>query len=81
MNQAFRLPEPLTFKPADFADGARLVPQVETKFRVMPPSIEEFDHFRPAEHLYSLTKTEGLAGFGAALSNMEKLIAAINALL
>lgn len=67
-------------KPA--ADPMRVVKEVEAHARTLPPGYPEFDHFIPAQWLFQ-SGDEGaqLPGFKGALERMEKLIAALSALM
>lgn len=49
VNAAYGLQEGQRVRPP--TGGGRIVPQVEAHMRVLPPTIPEFDHYGPAEHL------------------------------
>lgn len=69
-------------KQAGVSVPDRVVEEVKAHFALLPPRIEEFDHMKPAEHLFQ-GGDEGtkLTGFEDALGRMEKLIGDLNALI
>ncbi len=68
--------------PAGVSVPDRVVEEVKAHFAVLPPRFEEFDHMKPAEHLFQ-GGDEGtkLPGFEDTLGRMEKLIGDLNALM
>jgi predicted ATP-dependent endonuclease of OLD family len=86
VNEAFALPESHKItktKLAAVTNTPRLLKKVETLFRLMPPDVEEFDHYQPALALIRERKyLEGdSAEVRAALERFEKVFAAVNAFL
>ncbi len=83
VNEAFELPPSLQIPVSRPADApARAALDVEARFRVMPPHLREFDHFRPAEFLFQRGDDGAkLPGFERALAAFEKLIEHLNGLL
>jgi len=69
-------------KPTGVPVPDRVVKEVADHFAVLAPRFEEFDHMKPAEHLFQ-GGDEGakLPGFEDALGRMEKLIGDLNALM
>ena len=69
-------------KPAGVSVPDRVVEEVKAHFALLPPRFEEFDHMKPAEHLFQ-GGDEGskLPGFEDTLGRMEKLIGDLNALM
>jgi len=60
----------------------RVVKRVEDHFRTLPEGVDEFDHFRPAEHLMSLGQSgAALPGFADACRRFERLFSDLNPLL
>lgn len=59
----------------------RVVKEVEEHFALVATSGEEFDHFRPAEHLTKQGLDYQLPGLENALGNLETLFKDLNALL
>ena len=56
--------------------------EVEAHFKTLPPQIQEFDHFKPAEFLFQRVEVgRKLPGFETALSAFQKLIGSLNSLL
>jgi predicted ATP-dependent endonuclease of OLD family len=87
VNRAFELPSPHQLSPglvkANLESAERVLIGVEAIFRTMPPSLPEFDHYRPASWLASnedILSKDG-AGVDAALVRFEALFAALNNLL
>ena len=80
VNETFRLSSSDKFKPQ--AGKGRVVPEVETHFKTLPPRYEEFDHYKPAAWLVD-TEDAGvkLKGFDVALDRMEALVKEINGLI
>ena len=71
-----------TTKPTGVTVPDRVVKEVADHFALLPPRFEEFDHMKPAEHLFQ-GGDEGakLPGFEDALRRMEKLIGDLNGLM
>ena len=69
-------------KPTGVPVPDRVVKEVADHFAILPPRFEEFDHMKPAEHLFQGGE-EGakLPGFVDALGRMEKLIGDLNLLM
>ena len=82
VNAAYDLPPSLRVPVARPVDAPmRVVKEVETHFRTLPPSMAEFDHFSPARWLFEHeTAGKALPGIGDAVQRMTRLIAAINPL-
>lgn len=59
----------------------RIVPRVEERMRLMPPAVEEFDHYRPSEFLTEQGLAVELEELGAALDRFGNLFKALNPLL
>ena len=86
VNAAFDLPEPQKITAAKLAGVTgvtRIVKKVETLFKVMPPTIKEFDHLSPALVLLSgphyLADTSPATA--AALQRFEKFFETVNSFL
>lgn len=60
----------------------RVLKEVEEHFRIMPATVDEFDHYTPARYLLeNPTIVDELAGVDVALDRFEKLFKDINSLL
>jgi hypothetical protein len=64
-------------RPADAP--IRVVKEVEVHFRTLPPGVKEFDHYDPAEHLFTNNPT--LPDLNQALDRFEKIFGDLNAML
>ncbi|RHX83560.1 hypothetical protein [Leptospira stimsonii] len=82
INLSYRLTNQLAFDETKLqnADG-RIVTETEGYFRTLPAQVSEFDHFSPAQYLYTISDTKELVGFEEALLTMENLIKDLNKLL
>jgi hypothetical protein len=87
VNRAFVLPPERAITAesvkANAGGAERLLEGVEALFRVMPPAIPDFDHYRPASWLASneTILVPDHPGSKAALDRFETLFVALNALL
>ena len=66
-------------RPKD--SSIRAVKEVEEHFRTLPATVDNFDHFRPAEFLLLNGIDDNSTGLGQALDAFEKLFADLNAFL
>jgi hypothetical protein len=87
VNRAFNLPAERQLSPgiakANSSNTERLLQGVEAVFRMMPPSIPDFDHYQPARWLASNDSILSQGGIEVELSleRFECLFAALNRLL
>ena len=84
VNQAMRLHPQIEITEDVAAVGdQRIVKFTNEKFRTMPPGVEDFDHYKPAEYLLGVGKDEEdqLPGLDAAISRFEELFKRLNGLL
>jgi predicted ATPase len=77
VNETYRLSGPDKFKPSANAKF-RIVAEVETHFKTLPPHHPEFDHYAPAAWLFDHAAKAALPGYDQAMENMEKLIRDLN---
>ena len=83
VNAAYGLPEKYRL-PTDRPSGApeRCVKEVEDAFRLLPPAVPEFDHYRPSAYLAENPKfVKKLPDLDAALDRFEAMFKQLNALL
>ena len=82
VNQVYELSPSHRLNEHSTDTSNRVVLEVETHFRSLPPFVREFNHFTPAEALFQ-GKFDGttLPCFEEALQRMEMLITDINSLL
>ena len=66
-------------KPANAP--ARVVKEVEERFRTLPSSVREFDHYHPSEFLMLQSLDFTLPGLDGALDRFENLFRDLNSLL
>ena len=59
----------------------RVVPEVEDRFKIMPSTVPEYDHFAPAEYLVTHPDMITGAAFDEALERFERLFTELNRLL
>jgi hypothetical protein len=59
----------------------RVVKEVEEHFRTLPPSVAEFDHYRPSEFLTLQGTAFNLPGIDSALDRFEALFRDLNGML
>jgi hypothetical protein len=83
VNRAYGLTAMQAVKLAKSVDApTRVVKEVENHFKLLPASVAEFDHFRPAEYLTAHRSDFGeVAGMREALDRFERLFAALNSFL
>jgi predicted ATP-dependent endonuclease of OLD family len=83
LNKAFNLLPNLELplsRPA--SSPVRVVEFAESHFRMMPPTVPEFDHYTPAEFLFQSDQDGcSLPGYVKALAAFEKLVEDLNKLL
>ena len=69
-------------KAADLDGNGRIVKQIEARFNLLPPSVEAFDHYKPAAWLFEhATEATKLDGFDQSAAAMEKLFVDLNKLI
>lgn len=87
LNQAFNLTgaDEITSQKLIDADPntSRLVKKAEAYFRVLPPEVPKFDHYTPAEWLFSHPEflDEDSPDISATLERAERVVGALNTIL
>jgi len=76
VSQAYELRTPLSLTPS----SKRIEPRVMEAFALLPPTVAEYNHYRPAEFLNGSSRL-ALVGLAEAENRFEKMFAAFNALL
>jgi predicted ATPase len=82
VNHAYDLGSAHRCSGASIDKKGRIVKQIEAHFNLLPTTVEAFDHYKPAAWLFDHPdEAAKLDGFDASAAHIEKLIAALNALI